>query len=50
MFFDTHTHYNDEWFETDRDDLLTNLPNAGIDLIVNLGENEKENLKCIELA
>ena len=40
MYFDTHAHYDDERFDPDRDQLLsTQLPEAGISLVVNCGCN-----------
>ena len=37
MFFDTHAHYDASWFDSDRDALLSALPQFGIGLIVNPG-------------
>jgi len=37
MFFDTHAHYDDEWFDADREELIASLPAAGVDLVVNCG-------------
>ncbi len=37
MIFDTHAHYNDETFDRDREDLLTQMEPAGIAGIVNVG-------------
>lgn len=35
--FDTHSHYDDERFNPDREELLTALPNRGVSLIVSCG-------------
>lgn len=35
MIFDTHAHYNDEKFDSDRDELLSSMPSHGIGLIMN---------------
>lgn len=35
MLFDTHAHYDDEQFDSDRDTLLSAMPDNGISLIVN---------------
>ena len=37
MFFGTHAHYDDEWFDADREELIASLPAAGVDLVVNCG-------------
>ena len=37
MLFDTHAHMDDRAFDTDRDALLTDLPNQGIALLMNPG-------------
>ena len=37
MLFDTHAHMDDRAFDTDRDALLTDLPNQGIGLLMNPG-------------
>ena len=37
MLFDTHAHMDDRAFDTDREELLTGLPNQGIVLLMNPG-------------
>lgn len=37
MYFDTHAHYDDEDFDTDREELITSLPGKGISLVLNPG-------------
>ena len=37
MIIDTHAHYDDEQFDTDRDELLNSMHDGGIGLIVNAG-------------
>ena len=37
MIFDTHAHYDDEAFEQDRDELLSQMPENGVAGIVNGG-------------
>ena len=34
--FDTHTHYDDEQFSEDRDELIRSLPEHGIGMIMNV--------------
>ena len=33
--FDAHAHYDDRWFDEDRDSLLSSMPNNGVSYIVN---------------
>lgn len=42
MIFDTHAHYNDSQFDTDRDSLLSSMPDGGIGLIMNACSNLDE--------
>lgn len=37
MIFDTHAHYDDEQFDTDREELLKSMEAGGVGLIVNAG-------------
>lgn len=37
MFFDTHAHYDDPWFDADREELIASLPGSGVELVVNVG-------------
>ncbi len=39
MIFDTHTHYDDEAFNEDREALLDRMPQQGIGRIVNIGSS-----------
>jgi len=50
MFFDTHAHYDDEAFDTDRDTLLAELPAAGVSLVVNPGCDRKSSERALALA
>ncbi len=36
MIFDTHTHYNDKKYDSDREEQLSSLKEAGVDRIVNI--------------
>lgn len=47
---DTHSHYNDEAFDEDRDELLAGLPGKGIDRIVNIAVDIESSKECIALA
>ncbi|ONI38066.1 hydrolase TatD [Candidatus Epulonipiscium fishelsonii] len=48
--FDSHAHYNDERFNGDREILLQDLHNNGVELIMNVSADMKEAEECIALA
>lgn len=50
MIFDTHAHYDDKQFDTDRDELLSSLPGLGVGTIVNVGASLEGCKRVIELA
>ncbi len=51
MYFDTHAHYDDEMFDTDRDELLgTLLPESGVSMLLNPGCSRRSSLFAAELA
>ncbi len=50
MIFDTHAHYDDEDFDTDRDSLLSSMKENGIGTIVNIGANLHSSETTLELA
>lgn len=50
MIFDTHSHYDDEAFDDDRDELLKSMKDKGISGIITCGVNEKTSKKSIELS
>ncbi len=39
MIFDTHAHYDDEQFDTDRDELLNSMAAGGVGTIVDAGDS-----------
>ena len=49
-FFDTHSHYNDEAYIEDREEIINEIYNAGITKTVVVGYNEDKSEKAIELA
>ena len=49
-FFDSHSHYNDEKFDDDRDKLIQDTYNDGITKFVCAGYNIKSSLDAIELS
>ena len=50
MYFDTHAHYDDEWFDADRAELLASLPAAGVELVVNCGCDRRSSEASLALA
>ena len=50
MIFDTHAHYDDSAFDSDREALLSAMPAAGVTCIVNPGCDLPTSQKAVELA
>ena len=50
MIIDTHAHYDDEDFDTDREQLLRGMIKQGISQIVNIGANMSSSEKSIALS
>ncbi len=50
MIFETHAHYEDEQFDSDRDELLAFMPQQGISPVVNVGSTIETTKKSILLA
>ena len=50
MIFDTHAHYDDEAFASDRESLLDGMKDAGIDYIVNIGANMASSRATVALC
>ena len=50
MIFDTHAHYDDEQFDTDRDALLCSMRAQGVDTIINVGASLDGCRRSVELA
>lgn len=50
MLFDTHAHYDDERFDSDREAVLSALPGAGVGLVVNPGCTLAASRSAIDLA
>lgn len=50
MIFDTHAHYDDEQFDTDRDALLRSMREQGVDTIINVGASLDGCRRSVELA
>lgn len=50
MIFDTHAHYDDDAFDSDRDELLASMRENGISHIVNVGANIATTRNTIKLT
>ena len=50
MYFDTHAHYDDRHFDSDRDELLPALWESGVELIVDPGCDEESSRAALALA
>ena len=50
MYFDTHAHYDSSKFDSDRDEVLAALPESGVTLVVDPGDNTARSRRAIELA
>ena len=50
MIFDTHAHYDDRKFDSDRDELLNSLKENGIGRVVNIGADIDSTRRSIALA
>ncbi|MDD6077804.1 MAG: TatD family hydrolase [Clostridiales bacterium] len=50
MYFDTHAHYDSSKFDADRDAVLRALPESGVTLVVDPGDNAERSRRAVELA
>lgn len=50
MIFDTHAHYDAHQFNADRHELLSSLPEKGVELVVNPGCDEESSRMSLALA
>ncbi len=50
QIFETHAHYDADWFDEDRDELLQSMPEAGIGYIVNVSSNLDSLDRTVELT
>jgi TatD DNase family protein len=50
MFFDTHAHYDSSKFNSDRDEVLSAMPESGVTLIVDPGDNTERSRRAVALA
>lgn len=50
MIFETHAHYDDSKFDSDRDALLASLPSKGIERVINVGASIESTKTTLALA
>ena len=50
MLFDTHAHYDDSWFDADREQLLASMQEHNVGLILNPGCTVETSETAIRLA
>lgn len=50
MIFDTHAHYDDSAFDTDREELLSSLHEAGVGTVVNVSASLSGTRRTVELT
>ena len=50
LIFDSHAHYDNKVFDSDRDEILKNLRLSGVSKIINVGCDENTSKKSINLA
>lgn len=48
--FDTHAHFDDEWFNEDRDTLLSSFSDNGVELVMNCATNPETIKSTLNLA
>ena len=50
MIFETHAHYDDDRFQSDREQLILSMPERGIGRIVNVGASISSTKTTLALA
>ena len=50
MIFDTHAHYDDEQFDTDRKELLMSMATEGVGTVVNVSASYDSCQKVVDMA
>ena len=48
--FDTHTHLHDEWFDEDREQVIADAHNSGVELMVDIGTDLQSSRDALALA
>lgn len=50
MFIDSHAHLDDPRFDQDRESIIENLREDGIDMVINIGADKESSFSTLELA
>lgn len=50
MLIDSHAHLDDESFDKDRDEIIDDLKNQGVEIVINPGADAQSSVKAISLA
>ncbi len=50
MIFETHAHYDDEKFDSDRDEVLSGLISQNVGIVINVGANMRGSRESLNLA
>lgn len=50
MYFESHAHYDDKRYDSDRDELLNSLKDSGVEFVINSGASMHSSKKGIELS
>ncbi len=50
MIFDTHTHYNDEVFDGDREEVLKRIQAEGVGRVVDIGASMESTEAAVKLS
>ena len=50
MIFETHAHYNDAKFDTDREAVLAELPESGVSPVINVGDSIRSTKETLAVA
>lgn len=50
MIFESHAHYDDDWYDEDREDLLSNFPKRNVGMVVNVGASIESSRASLNLS
>ena len=50
MIFDSHAHYDDQVFDSDREEVLASLQKNGVGTVVNVGASLEGTKRTVELT
>ncbi len=50
MYFETHAHYDDKAYNKDREQVLNDIYDAGVEYVINVGADMKSSQKSVEMS